>query len=180
MMEGTGVTVHGEGGDHCLWRRLRPFFAYSLLTQALCLGLIAFAVSFKVRLNHILTDRKMQEDTGYGYEDDGSSYTASGYDSAGGYGDYSNSSCYGDDDHVEGYEDEHHIRRMLVGATSAVSTHVIAISYCSSLTIVLASIELMAYSHTQRAQEDILLIPFERQQEWTWSFGLENFVWYAL
>jgi len=114
---------HGHDGgsdDHCLWRGMKCFFAYNLLTQVLCVGLIAFAVSFKVGLNYLVT-------TG------SSSHTTS-------------SSTI--DDYNNNNNNDNHSSRMLGGGGSvSVSTDVIAILYCASLTLILTSIELMGYSH---------------------------------
>jgi len=133
---------HGEGAEHCLWKGLQPFFAYSLLTQALCLGLIAFAVSFKVGLGILLSDHKTESYGGY--EDAG--YT--NYDDGYGYNDsYSNNtSSYGDDLYAQ---DPHTVRalRGLAGAAPTVSMRSVQMLYCSSLSIVLIAIEMMAYSH---------------------------------
>lgn len=107
---------------HCLWRGMQCMFTYTILTQILCLGLIVFAVSCKVGLYSLLKDGKDD----YGDND----------------GNEQNHEGYGGDDSHRTYV------RMLGGADpSTVSKDVIALMYCVSLSIVLISIELMAYSH---------------------------------
>eukprot|EP00536_Pseudo-nitzschia_multiseries_P013046 jgi/Psemu1/33950/gm1.33950_g len=123
---------HGHGEEHCLWKGLRSFFAYSLLTQVLCLGLIAFAVSFKVGLGILLSEHKSES-----YDDGGYGYTSS----------YSNNTASYEDDTYD--IDLHAVRalRGLAGAAPTISPRAFQILYCSSLTVVLICIELMAYSH---------------------------------
>jgi len=49
---------HGDCEGHCLWRGLKAFFVYNLLTQALCVGLICFAISFKAGLTTVAAAQK--------------------------------------------------------------------------------------------------------------------------
>jgi hypothetical protein len=51
--------THGDcEGHHCLWRGSKAFFVYNLLTQALCVGLICFAISFKAGLTTVVAVQK--------------------------------------------------------------------------------------------------------------------------
>ena len=120
-----------EGEDcHCLWNGMQSMFTYTILTQLLCLGLIAFAISYKVGLS-ILEKEGEQDYNSYGdekknYDDDG------------------------DDNH----------RMLAGSDPSTVSKDVMKYMYCVSLAIVLLSIELMAYSHQGLKETVSLLFLF--------------------
>uniref|UniRef100_A0A7S4AHK8 Uncharacterized protein n=1 Tax=Pseudo-nitzschia australis TaxID=44445 RepID=A0A7S4AHK8_9STRA len=140
---------HGEAEEHCLRKGLQPFFAYSLLTQSLCLGLIAFAVSFKVGLNILVLEHKENQYDGYGGNNYDDVVDGIGYDGYGSYADgHSNNSTfdYGNDYYDQDYG-KHRALRALGGGVPTVSAKTISILYCSSLTIVLISIEMMSYLH---------------------------------
>ena len=52
---------HGDCEGHCLWRGLKALLVYNLLTQALCVGLICFAITFKTGLTHVEAFQKEED-----------------------------------------------------------------------------------------------------------------------
>jgi hypothetical protein len=113
---------HSDG--HALWRSMEAAVCFSLLIQILSIGLIAFGVSYKVTLTIIAAE------------------AASG-------GDYDDGcSTYNDDAHrlLAGGESCPGEGRRLAGVP-AITNQASAAVFCSSLSIILISLEFMLLTH---------------------------------